>query len=403
MSEVTTPPREAWRELLLSVENEAWLIRALKIVDPKYLVQIFLRCFPPHHGDIVMLTGKRMKRVLAEDVLGRIDKIRERKPEVLERLVDFWLTIYADDDSETIDPGSLAIKAWLWTQVEEAPLPTWDMVRQIAESHTEMTHAATELESQLKVVQRELEWDEKAQLETKLAAEENKSYQLKELLENRTQDFRAKGNELASLKQELSVHQRQITQLQEVNNKLSAFHSQATKTNQQQRQELEIQISAAKRQQLELEKRNRELMKTLAEIKADRDDADRYAQELEQELEALEQKGRTANLPVDPLVLEGSLIIDYEVLGNTPKERLTVLLDLYEAALAKRPHESLESTNWSALDQGEFGGILLLGLELLLLDAIKLPVRRFLQTQSFSREALLHALLQKIESPRLNA
>lgn len=400
MSEESISAHDAWTEILLAAEHDVWLERALTCLDPAFLLKLFLRHFPPYHKDITVLTGKPSRQVSAADIIGRREKIRERAPAILEHLVNVWVDFHLDIGVEDANPQALTVMAWLYAQDEETSPPTWTLIQNLAEKFAEEESRTAELASSVQDLQREQQ--SKDQLDMRLETERQKLREAKEQVNQRTQALKVKDGEVASLKRNLEVYRTEIANLKRSHEKALETRQRELKLIQERAARYYEQALAEKRKQTDLKARSRTLMLELMETIEERDQAGRQGVLLENELKSLKRKLRNQPAAFDAKVLATSLVVDYEALGTEPQERLSLLLDLYEAALDKRAHEGLDKTNWHSLDQGNFKGILLLGLETLLLDAVQLPLRRFLKMQSFSREALLHALFRKIESPRLS-
>lgn len=401
MSDEAPTVHDSWQEQLLADGNDPWLERALKSLDPSFLLKLFLRHFPAYHKDITILAGKPSRQVTAADIIIRREKIRERAPIVLESLVRTWVNIHADIGAEDASPEALAVMAWLHVQDDEPAPPTWAFVQHLAEQRAEDMARAAELASIVQELQQGREQQREDEMSARLAAERQKLREAKEQVNQRTQALKVKENEVASLRRNLEAYRAELAELKRTHEKALEARQRELSLVQERASRHQAQAQTEKRKQAELEDSSRTLTLELMETIEERDDARRQLALLQRELASTERKARQQPAALDANVLATSLVIDYEALGTEPKERLTLLLDLYEASLDKRPHAALDKTNWHGLVRGEYKGILLLGLETLLLDAVQLPLRRFLAMQSFSREALLHSLFRKLESPRL--
>ncbi|WP_053043518.1 hypothetical protein [Thermus filiformis] len=93
------------------------------------------------------------------------------------------------------------------------------------------------------------------------------------------------------------------------------------------------------------------------------------------------------------------LVLDYPRLAREPRERLLALLEGYQAFLRKEDHPALAHSNRDLLE-GEAEGVVLLGLERLLLDLASLPLARWLRAHAFRLEAWLFP--KGPSSPRLS-
>lgn len=105
----------------------------------------------------------------------------------------------------------------------------------------------------------------------------------------------------------------------------------------------------------------------------------------------------------DEDLLDDALVISYATAGTDAVQRLTALFELYAAFLqGHRAHDGLVRQS----NIGQFGGrrpsgILLLGLEQLLLDGVNVPLTRYLKMRGLRQEAMLHQLVGRLDSPRL--
>lgn len=105
----------------------------------------------------------------------------------------------------------------------------------------------------------------------------------------------------------------------------------------------------------------------------------------------------------EPFPLEAffrALFVPYPDLGATPEARLLALAEGYRALLQGKEHPILSLTNWALLS-GEPEGIVLLGVERLLLDLAESPLPRWLKTHAWLAEAFLTR--EKLSSPREGA
>lgn len=140
---------------------------------------------------------------------------------------------------------------------------------------------------------------------------------------------------------------------------------------------LEEQIRGQKRRVDELEARVREL-ESIAEQK----------KHLEAQLYRLKSFQQALPEPFPPEALLRVLVLDYPRLGGKAEERVIALIEGYQALLKGEGHPAFDHSN-RELITGEPEGIVLLGLEKLLLDLASLPLARWLRTHAFRLEALL--------------
>lgn len=105
----------------------------------------------------------------------------------------------------------------------------------------------------------------------------------------------------------------------------------------------------------------------------------------------------------EPFPLEAffrMLFVPYSELGPGPEVRLLALIEGYRALLQGKEHPMLSRTNRELLS-GEPEGIVLLGVERLLLDLAESPLPRWLKTHAWLAEAFLTR--EKLSSPREEA
>lgn len=121
---------------------------------------------------------------------------------------------------------------------------------------------------------------------------------------------------------------------------------------------------------------------------------------IETRLARLTQLRQALPEPFPQELLLRVLVLDYPRFGSDPQDRLMALIDGYRALLAGEEHPALKQSNLDLLT-GEPEGIVLLGLERLLLDLVQLPLRRWLRTHGFRLEAFLQQEWS-LASPRLS-
>lgn len=151
---------------------------------------------------------------------------------------------------------------------------------------------------------------------------------------------------------------------------------------------LEEEIERLRRHGAELEARLQEL-EGLADEK----------EHLEAQLARFRSFKETLPEPFPEEALLRVLVLDYTNLGHNAEERVLALLEAYQALLKGEDHPALCHSNRELL-VGEPEGLVLLGLEKLLLDLVNLPIARWLRTHAFRLEAWLQEE-RRIFSPRV--
>lgn len=122
-------------------------------------------------------------------------------------------------------------------------------------------------------------------------------------------------------------------------------------------------------------------------------------EQLEARLAQLQRFKEALPEPFPEEALLRVLVLDYPSLGGEAEARVTALIEGYRAFLAGENHPALLRSNRDLLDC-EAEGIVLVGLEQLLLDLAGLPLTRWLRTHAFRLETLLQTGPQPF-SPRL--
>lgn len=143
------------------------------------------------------------------------------------------------------------------------------------------------------------------------------------------------------------------------------------------------------------EKRIRELEARIGELEG----AAAQSALLEARLAQLQRFKEALPEPFPEEALLRVLVLDYPSLGGEAEARVTALIEGYRAFLAGENHPALRHSNRDLLDC-EAEGIVLVGLEQLLLDLAGLPLTRWLRTHAFRLETLLQTGPQPF-SPRL--
>lgn len=215
--------------------------------------------------------------------------------------------------------------------------------------------------------------DEAEKLRAKLAKEEKA----------RQEAVSARGR----AEQEAALLRKDLSRVAEERERLSAelakVREESTKL-QTEKEALEGRVEGYKKRVDELEARVRELEGVVAR-----------KEPLEARLKNFEE---ALPEPFPQEVLLRVLVLDYPGLGGRAEERVTALIEGYRAFLKGEDHPALFHSNRDLL-VGEPEGVVLVGLERLLLDLASLPLARWLRTHAFRLEALLGR--QALSSPRL--
>ncbi len=225
---------------------------------------------------------------------------------------------------------------------------------------------------------------------------------LKEQLETQTKTFTDQQKKIEKLKEDLQNAGQQVTTLKSTVRECDATLAEQSAIHKQQQEALVLTTKSLQDRRNGLQSELTQAQAALISTKVSLGQLEQTNRELSSELEELQKRAKVISVPTDVQDLQNTLIIDYELLGDTPSVRLHGLITMYEAVLSGETSALLDTnTNWLDLDHDAFDGILMLGLEPLLLDLANLPVRRYLDLQSFKHETILRFLTAQLDSPRL--
>lgn len=403
-------PKEAWVACLTDPEHQRWLRQALSSFPPGVLARFYRSLFRPQEKEgYLLVKTPGLKQVTDERVLENLDRLRERRPKVLVALAEAWLDYYqapllalgrGEPVQEGVNLEALEVGCWLWESDEFSSQPTWAMVRNLLKLPSlQVPENPKTNASALEAIKLEVE-----ELHRRL----NKLEREKSRLQGEQAELELKHNALRMEKDALTAQLRQEQQAYK-QSEVRAAEAKARTT--QLQQELNERLKDLERLRSDLYDRDQEILRLQ---RINRNEADRLqqanalAERLRGELKELHERTRRLErqgayrVPLPHQLLEQALVIDYPNLSTTPVERLIGLLELYRALLEERPHPLLQShTNWSDFQSRSPVGILLLGLEQMLLDGVSVPLTRYLKMSVFSTETLLYSLTHRLASPRL--
>lgn len=108
-------------------------------------------------------------------------------------------------------------------------------------------------------------------------------------------------------------------------------------------------------------------------------------------------------VPLTDDLLDQALVIHYPLLGADPVSRLADFFGMYRAFAEGRRHDPrLERvTNAARFERSEPLGVLVVGMEQLLEDGANVPLERLLRQRGARQESVLHGLIARVSSPRL--
>jgi len=158
-------------------------------------------------------------------------------------------------------------------------------------------------------------------------------------------------------------------------------------------------LRAAKASLEEQARRHKAQLDALEAQVRELEDLAKQKEQLEAQLLRLNACKEALPEPFPPEALLRVLVLNYPSLGGEPARRVGSLIEGYQALLAGKNHPALYHSNLELLS-GEPEGVVLLGLERLLLDLASLPVARWLRAHAFLLESKLLEGQQPF-SPRL--
>jgi hypothetical protein len=426
-----------YKNRLLEPEHHAYFMLALQSLSEKVVANIFKSFFKREPAKGVILLNAQLRKIAdarGHHVLEAIDRLRQHRPKLLEQYADFWIDLNKDtfekirlgekveDDLNNaildvsfflIQPSDntnarvltkrLAIQSQqiiaLEQQIQTEQEQNEKREQELIQTKRKLEQAQDTTEKRVLQMQAQLERKYQENLEQRLKIEEKK--QREELKKLNTEMTRL-HEKLAQEQQELEFFKRQ---LDEATDELEAHNAQTEATleplqtiNKQLNADL-LEITRAltesEQSRTQLRQQNQTLTITLEKIK------------LEQQklIQNHAQHERDHQKSVGSVRLEHALMIDYRHLSVEPAQRFLKLFEIYEAFLhhQKDSVPLLEHTNYTnfADPEKEIRGILVLGIEQLLLDGVNLPLTKWFEMQSFHQESVLKQLLEALESPRL--
>lgn len=237
------------------------------------------------------------------------------------------------------------------------------------------------------------EWEKKFNKKVHEVEELKRKLQREEQL--RKEEERDKGKAL----EQVAHLKRELKELEETKERLKVELGRAQHELGELKEEwekLRLESQALRDRNTEYEQQLEQLTSKVQSLEKELEDK----KHLEARLARLTQLRQTLPEPFPQEVLLRILVLDYPSLGDDPGDRLIALIDGYRALLVGEPHPALEHSNLDLLAR-EPEGVVLLGLEQLLLDLTHLPLARWLRAHGFRLEAFLQQE-SPLTSPRLS-
>lgn len=392
---------------ILDPENADEFARLVRSLPPGEALKAYRAFFTPAtERQSLPLVHVSLKRLTQQAIVSALPRISTSRPDIAREFVQYWFDIYADVVEAML--GGLPLPEDVSTDVLsaaqfvlESELPEGEVssalttaLQRAAQLQTDCTlwqdkHAASQAE--VTRLTREL-----GHLTEKLRRAEERA--ASSVLHEREQAGRRAEREQRRAQQALAASEREIEVQQ-------TRHDQELAAARRTIEQLERGVRAGEAE------RSQHLSNLLTRERAESERLRaRHAQQLKElrgTITALQEElavHADQQEPVfDEALLDDALVISYATAGSDPTGRLTALFELYAAFLAgRREHEGLvRHSNISQFKGRQPGGILLLGLEQLLLDGVNVPLTRYLNMRSFRQEAVLHQLIGRLDSPRL--
>ncbi len=421
---------EQYKNKLLELENSDYLTRAITMMPQKTISDIYIKFFRKSPAMGVRLIGAKVSKladIRSQQILDALTKICEQEPKLLEQYAQIWIdsqsaTLEKLENNQTIDETTsnavLEIANFL---VGKESSDIWSgrlttQTKQIVELEQNLRtekQRNQQLERELEQVKRKFEQAEavkqKELAQQKMRLEQAHTTQIQQAIrveqQKQLEEAKKFKAQITRLKDSLAREQQETaatkTKIEEVTKLLTAKANQAEltleplrQTNQRlaadllEKTQALLEVNAAR---LQLRQRNNDLTQ---ELEKAQNNQKKLAQEYAQR-----ERGQQESIGSNKL--ENALIIDYRHLSFEPAQRLIRLLEIYKAFL-NHDNSLLTQTNYSDFTdpKNQIRGVLLLGLEQLLLDSVNLPLTTFLKSQVFRQENVLKQLLGILESPR---
>lgn len=386
------------------VDQFATMVRSL---PPGEAVEAYRAFFSPlDERQSLLLVRVSLKKVTHQAILDALPRIIAARQDIARLLAECWFHIYRDV-LEIMSQG-LAPSEHISTDVL---LTAQFVLEDELSDDQEMRALTAALQRAARFQADAAQWQQKhgtAQQEImRLTREAN---QLKEKLkraEERTETALRQEREAAERRNEREKRQAQQT-LEASKHALEQQqlkHQQELAATQRTIEYLEQRARSSENE------RSQQLSSLLARERADSERLrTRHAQQLtelnskmlalQQELSAVGERSETV---FDEALLDNALVISYLTLGAAPIQRMTTLFELYTAFLQNQREDEMlvQHSNISQFKERQPDGILLFGLEQLLLDGVNIPLTRYLKMSGLPRETILHQLINRMESPRL--
>ena len=355
-------------------------------LEPGELSHQYKAQFPRHSAEAARLVAARLARLQDDQVLERLDRIFESRPDVVRSLAEAWLESSKNSLLQLVEGAwpfaeqHLPRKEW-WEAalvfLEEANVqPRWGWFARLAATQTTGNAAEPEENSAGPPPEETDPEIEKLRAEIKSC---------KEALRRRRAPDDAARDQIAKLSQQLAAQIQQLELAQQEKAELEIEHRSAKQRlegSERRITKLETRIAVLREQFQACHKSLEAAQKELARSKA----AEPCPETPVRSVEKI-----SIQAPFSPDDISNVWVVPYASLAEQPTERLLALINLYRAALMDRGDPILATTNWASLN-GRPSGVLLLDADRLLHDMVATPLKRWLETSLFTYETYLYRL-----------
>lgn len=355
-------------------------------IEPGELSRQYKAQFPRHSAEAARLVAAQLARLQDDQVLERLDRIFESRPNVVRSLAEAWLELSKDLLLQLVEgtwpfaEKHLPRKGW-WEAalvfLEEANVqPRWGWFARLAATQTTGNAAEPEENSAGPLPEEPDPEIEKLRAEIKSC---------KEALRRRRAPDDAARDQIAKLSQQLAAQIQQLELAQQEKAELEIEHRSAKQRlegSERRITKLETRIAVLREQFQACHKSLEAAQKELARSKA----AEPCPETPVRSVEKI-----SIQAPFSPDDISNVWVVPYASLAEQPTERLLALINLYRAALMDRGDPILATTNWASLN-GRPSGVLLLDADRLLHDMVATPLKRWLETSLFTYETYLYRL-----------
>lgn len=385
-------------------EQFALLVRSLPASEALKTYRAFFTA--ANERQSLILVRVSLKKLTQQAIVSHLPQITSIRPDIATEMAQCWFDLYSDVVEAMLqgqplpeDVSTDVLTAAQFVLAEELP------EGEEASALTTALQRAAQLQADCAM------WQQKsAAAQSEVAHLTREMEHLKNKLqraEERVETVTAQERELATRRSERERRRAQQT-LEASERELERQqlqHAQEVATLQRVTEQLEQKVRSAESE------RSQQLSSLLSKERAESERLrTRHAQqltELQSKISSLQQEltayAEQEDEAFDAALLDDALVISYTSIDPDPIQRLTDLFELYAAFLAEqREHRGLvRHSNISQFKGRKPSGILLLGLEQLLLDGVNIPLTRYLKMSVLRQETVLHQLIGRTESPRL--